>query len=101
LHIRYVLLAADLRSFAKAAAFAEINNATLSRHISYLQQKAVLFVRSTRSVVPTGTGGSIRSRKEVLPPIKGSEAVRVSHGASETRRHSNAPSKPLARGIDQ
>jgi DNA-binding transcriptional LysR family regulator len=73
-HIRYVLLAADLRSFAKAAAFAGIKNATLSRHISYLEQKfgAVLFVRSTRGVVPTEAGQVfLESAKRVLDEIDG------------------------------
>ncbi|PXA87388.1 LysR family transcriptional regulator [Nostoc sp. 3335mG] len=57
-HLRYVLLAAEHRSFAKAAARLRIKNVTLRRHISYLERRyeAQLFIRSTRGVTLTEAG---------------------------------------------
>jgi DNA-binding transcriptional LysR family regulator len=56
--MRYALLASELRSFAKAASHLRIKKATLSRHISYLEQRlgTALFIRSPRGVAPTEAG---------------------------------------------
>lgn len=73
-HLRYIIMAADLRSFAKAAKFAGIKSSTLSRHITYVEDtlKVTLFSRSTRGVIPTEAGYVfMRSAQRVLDEIEG------------------------------
>ena len=88
-HLRYALLAAELRSFAKAAASLRVKQATLSRHIAYLERRfeAVLFTRSTRGVVPTEAGlVFLDSARRVLDEMEGlHEKTRaVGHGTAGT-----------------
>lgn len=73
-HLRAALVAADLHSFSKAAAYLRIKQATLSQHISYLEQRfgAVLFRRSPRGVVPTDAGEIfLGSARRVLDEMEG------------------------------
>jgi DNA-binding transcriptional LysR family regulator len=56
--LRYALLTADTRSFARAAAQAGVKQATLSRRIAGLEDRIgfKLFDRSTRGAYPTSIG---------------------------------------------
>jgi DNA-binding transcriptional LysR family regulator len=68
-HLRCALVAAELQSFSKAAAQMGVKNATLSSHISYLEQKcgAALFVRTARGVSPTEAGKAfLRAARRIL-----------------------------------
>lgn len=58
--LRYAVLAADNRSFARAATTMGVKQSTLSRRISLLESRIgmTLFERSTRGAVPTEAGRS-------------------------------------------
>ncbi|WP_454886392.1 LysR family transcriptional regulator [Sphingomonas oryzagri] len=88
-HLRYALLAAELRSFAKAAAALRVKQATISGHIAYLERRfeAVLFNRSTRGVVPTEAGlVFLDSARRVLAEMEGlhEKTSAVGHGTAGT-----------------
>jgi DNA-binding transcriptional LysR family regulator len=73
-HLRYALLAADLRSLAKASSRLGIKHATLRRHIDYLERSfgTALFTRSPRGVMPTEAGHVfIESARRVLDEMEG------------------------------
>jgi len=88
-HLRYALLSAELQSFAKASAYLGIKQATLSRHISFLERRfgAPLFRRSPRGVRPTEAGSVfLESARRVLNEMEGLyERTRaVSQGSAGT-----------------
>jgi DNA-binding transcriptional LysR family regulator len=72
--LRYAVLAAETRSFARAAAVLRIKQATLSRRISALEKRIgiTLFERSTRGAVPTEAGQSfIEHARGILADLDG------------------------------
>lgn len=73
-HLRYALIAAELRSFSKAALRLGIKNATIARHIDHLERSfgTRLFVRSPRGVVPTEAGVVfLASARRILDEMEG------------------------------
>lgn len=73
-HLRSALLAAELHSFSKAAAFERIKQVTLGRRISYLESRfgSPLFRRSPRGVVPTEAGEVfLDAARRVLDEVEG------------------------------
>lgn len=88
-HLRYALLAAELRSFNKAAAALRVKQTTISGHIAYLEDRfeAVLFTRSTRGVVLTEAGLIfLDSARRVLAEMEGlyEKTRAVGHGTAGT-----------------
>lgn len=83
--LRYAVLAAQTRSFSRAAEILGIKQSTLSRRILLLEQRlgVVLFERSTRGVLATAAGGPfLETARRVLEEIDGmmSQAKAVSRG---------------------
>lgn len=70
--LRYAVVAADERSFAKAAKILHIKQSTLSKRILAMEERMgiTLFERSTRGAVPTRAGSSfIQSAKRIVEEI--------------------------------
>lgn len=73
-HLQSALVAAELRSFAKAAALLRIKQSTLAQRISFLERRfgTSLFVRSPRGVIPTETGSVfLEAARRVLDEMDG------------------------------
>jgi DNA-binding transcriptional LysR family regulator len=71
--LRYVVLAADTVSFARAAAQFGVKQATLSKRIALLEARMglKLFERSTRGAVPTEYGlGFVDTARQLLGDLK-------------------------------
>jgi DNA-binding transcriptional LysR family regulator len=70
--LRYAVLAAETRSFARAAALLRIKQATLSRRVSDLEHRlgVKLFERTTRGAMPTAVGAAfVANARRILADI--------------------------------
>lgn len=59
--LRYAVVAAETRSFRRAAEILNVKQSTLSKRILLLEQRLgiILFERSTRGAIPTGAGADL------------------------------------------
>lgn len=97
--LRYAVLAAETRSFARAAAMLRIKQATLSRRVADLEHRlgVRLFERTTRGAVPTAAGGAfIESARRILADIDRLHAAARAVGTGEAGELTIGFCAPLA-----
>lgn len=99
--LRYAVLAADTRSFARAASMVRIKQATLSRRIADLEQRlgVKLFERTTRGAVPTPAGDAfVDAARRILNEIDALHASVRALGTGEAGDLTIGFCTPLASG---